>query len=117
ITSGATAWFGASVRTGNSYSAEFKNTAGTNIPPGILGVFSGDDACGGASTVAVRYTAGIDPGVGSGGSRLSFMAAGASPFVRLSLLNGSGTDIPYTASISDTPMLSPAWTPSGSVDT
>ena len=107
---------GASVRIGNSYSVAFRNITGIT-PPGTLAIFSGDDACGGPSTVTVSETSGIDP-VGIGGlARVSFRAGGSGNFFRAKLVNGTGSSIPISFSWSDTTMFSPAWSDNGSFDT
>src|SRR5436190_17672226 len=55
IGSGATQWFGAGLKIGDSYSLEFKNTQvdtpTSNVAPGTLTVYSGDDGCSGTSTL------------------------------------------------------------------
>jgi len=108
--------FGASLKIGNSYSAEFKNESGDNTPPGTLMMFSGDDGCGGTSTIVTRDTSGVDPASGTASYRVSFTAAGVEPFFR-ARLSGSAVMIPITVSWSDTTMFSPAWSTNGGFDT
>jgi hypothetical protein len=124
IPAGTTLWFGATLRApvgpivGNSYSLELTNTAGTNIPPGTLTVFSGDDGCGGNSTLATTDTSAIDPAGTGGIARVSFASSGATqPFFRARLVNSSGSTIPFSFSWSDTTMYSPAWSTTGAFDT
>lgn len=76
IGAGATTWFAASLKVGSSYSLEFKNATGSGTPPGVLTVFSGDDACSGVSTLATNDTAGTDPAGTPGTARVSFTATG-----------------------------------------
>jgi uncharacterized repeat protein (TIGR01451 family) len=116
IAPGATAFFGTSLRIGNSYSVEVKNATGDAVPPGVLTVFRGDDGCGGASTLTTTNTAGVEPGESAGAARVSFTATGASTFYQLKLVNGGGT-IPYTVTVSDTTLFSPAWSTNGAFDT
>jgi uncharacterized repeat protein (TIGR01451 family) len=110
------AWFGASLRIGNSYSVEFKNTTGASTPPGALTVFSGDDGCG-TATLTTRETAGIDPAGSLGAVRVSFTAVGTASYFRARLANGSGSTVPISFSWSDTTMFSPAWSDFGAYDT
>ncbi|PYQ07137.1 MAG: hypothetical protein DMF82_04535, partial [Acidobacteria bacterium] len=117
IGAGATAWFAASLKARNSYSLEFKNATESGTPPGVLTVFSGDDACSGVSTLATNDTAGTDPAGTPGTARVSFTAPGGENFFRARLVNGSGSSIPLTFSWSDTTMYSPAWSSIGSFDT
>jgi uncharacterized repeat protein (TIGR01451 family) len=117
IGAAATAWFAASLNAGNSYSLEFKNATGSDAPPGVLTVFSGDDACSGVSTLAMNDTTGTDPAGAPGTARVSFTATGGESFFRARLVNGSGSSIPFTFSWSDTTMYSPAWSTTGSFDT
>jgi uncharacterized repeat protein (TIGR01451 family) len=117
IGAGATAWFGASLKAGSSYSLEFKNATGSDVPPGVLTVFSGDDACSGVSTLATNDTTGTDPAGTPGTARVSFTATGGESFFRMRLVNGSGSTIPYTFGLSDTAMFSPAWSTNGNFDT
>lgn len=112
---GPTAWFGASLSIGHSYSLEFASTLSAGMAPGTAMVFSGDDGCGGTSTVAVRDTTAIAPGEPAGAMRLSFKATGVNPFFRASLANGAG--VPYTFSLSDTTRFSAAWSTNGAFDT
>jgi uncharacterized repeat protein (TIGR01451 family) len=108
--------FGASLKIGNSYSVEFKNKSGDSTPPGTLMMFSGDDGCGGTSTITTRNTAAVDPASGSASYRVSFTAAGVEPFFR-ARLSGSPSTVPITVTWSDTTMFSPAWSTNGSFDT
>lgn len=117
IPAGATLWFGASLRIGGSYSVEFKNATGSNVPPGALTAFRGDDGCSGGSTLLVNDTTGIDPGEGTGAARVSFTATGTNPLFRVRLANDLGTSIAYTGRVSETTMFSPAWSTNGSFDT
>jgi len=107
---------GASLKIGNSYSVEFKNKSGDNMPPGTLMMFSGDDGCSGTSTIVTRDTSGIDPPSGTASYRVSFTAAGVEPFFR-ARLSGSAVTIPITVSWSDTTMFSPAWSTNGPFNT
>jgi uncharacterized repeat protein (TIGR01451 family) len=116
IPGGATAWFGASLRIGNSYSLEFKNTTGGSTAPGALTVFSGDDGCSGTSTLVTTNTADFDPPGGAGAARQSFTATGTATYFRARLVNGP-SPIPTSFSWSDTTMFSPAWSDNGSFDT
>jgi hypothetical protein len=114
IPAASTAWFGATLQNGRSYSLELSSTLG-GVVPGVPAVFSGDDACGGTSTVTVRDTTDIDPAALPGTVRLSFTAASADPFYRVRL--DSGAAAAYTFSLSETTMFSPAWSTNGSFDT
>jgi uncharacterized repeat protein (TIGR01451 family) len=114
---GATAWVAATLRIGNSYSVEFKNTTG-GVPPGALTIFSGDDACGAvASTLVTVETSTNDPGASPAGARQSFTAAGTLTYYRARLVNGTGGTLSYTFTWSDTTMYSPAWSDNGTFDT
>jgi hypothetical protein len=122
IPAGTTLWFGASLpvgaNVGNSYSLEFTNTAGTNVPPGSLTVFSGDDGCTGTSTLTPTDTSTFDPAGPAGIVRVSFTSSGATlPLFRARLVNTSGSPIPFSFSWSDTTMYSPAWSTNGGFDT
>jgi hypothetical protein len=112
---GGNAWFGASVRIGNSYSVEFKNVDGS-VPPGTLTLFSGDDGCV-TSTLATRETTGIDPSGDLGAARQSFTATGTLTFFRARLVNGSGSTVPISFSWSDTTLFSAAWSDVGAFNT
>jgi len=112
---GSTAWFGASLRIGNSYSVEFQNV-GDSMPPDLLTLFSGDDGCSGISTLSYTDTTTIDPGA-SASRRLSFIALGTETFFRARLQNGSGGVVPLAFTWSDTTMYSPAWSTNGSFET
>jgi uncharacterized repeat protein (TIGR01451 family) len=117
LATGAAAWVAASVRIGNSYSVEFKNTTG-QVPPGVLTIFSGDDACGaGASSLVTAETSTIDPGASPAAARQSFTASGTLTNYRARLVNGTGGTLSYTFSWSDTTMFSPAWSDNGTFDT
>jgi uncharacterized repeat protein (TIGR01451 family) len=121
IGAGATQWFGASLRIGDSYSLELTNaqvdTPVSGVPPGALTLYSGDDGCSGVSTLVATDTTGVDP-AGSGSSvRMSFTASGTSPFFRAKLVSGSPNPILYAVTWSDTTMYSPAWSTNGSFDT
>jgi hypothetical protein len=121
IAATATQWFGAGLKIGDSYSLEFKNaeldTPASNVAPGALTVFSGDDGCSGTSTVSQTDTTPVDPS-GTGASvRVSFTASGTSPFFRAKLVNGSASPIVYSVGWSDTSMYSAAWSTNGSFDT
>ena len=114
IPAGAALWFGATVKLGDSYSVEFKNTSGTT-PPGVLTLFSGDDGCG-SSTLASTETSDIDP-TGTGGAiRSSFLATGAGTLFHARLVN-AGALAPFSFSWSDTALYSPAWSTNGGFDT
>jgi hypothetical protein len=112
-----TQWFAMALRIGNSYSLEFKNAAGNGTPPGALTVFSGDDGCSGISTAVVRNTSAIDPGAAAGTARVSFTAAGSGSFYRAELVNGPGSPVDYTFTLSDTTMFSPVWSTNGAFNT
>jgi len=116
VLSGATAWFAATVRIGNAYSVEFKNLTGT-APPGTMTVFSGDDGCGGASSVAVTDTSAFDPPGTGGIARASFTAAGTQTFFQARLVNTTGAQVAISFGWSDTTLFSPAWSTNGSFDT
>jgi uncharacterized repeat protein (TIGR01451 family) len=116
LPTGATGWFQASVRLGNSYSVEFKNATGDTTPPGAATVYAGSDPCAGPSSVTATNTSGIDPGGSTAMARLSFTAGAGSTF-RAGLVNGSGLPIPFSFSWSDTTLFSPAWSDNGSFDT
>jgi uncharacterized repeat protein (TIGR01451 family) len=112
-----TAWFGAVLRLGSSYSLEFTNTTGTT-PPGTLTVYAGDDGCGnGASTAVTRDTTGLDPQTSTGMVRVSFRATSGDPHFRAKLFNSSVTTVPFSFRWSDTTMFSPAWSTNGTFDT
>jgi uncharacterized repeat protein (TIGR01451 family) len=116
VPAGATVWIGARVRIGNSYSVELESTTGT-VPPGTLTVFSGDDACGGTSTLATTDTAAADPAGSGGAVRRSFTATGTLTDFRARLENSAGGPVTVGVSWSDTTMFSPAWSDFGSFDT
>ena len=101
VATGATAWFGATVKIGNSYSVEFKNTAG-GVPPGTLTVFKGDDSCTGGSSLTTNDTSTIDPSGTGGLMRASFTATGTQNFYEAKLVNTQ---------------FSAAWSTNGSYDT
>jgi uncharacterized repeat protein (TIGR01451 family) len=111
---GFTAWFGATLHIGHAYSLELRSAFG-DVAPGTATIFSGDDACGGTSTVTTRDTTGIDPASPAGAVRLSFTAMGVNPLFHASVANGTGTE--YTFSLSETTLFSPAWSTNGSFDT
>jgi uncharacterized repeat protein (TIGR01451 family) len=113
---GASAWIGASVRIGSTYSVEFKNTTGS-VPPGTLTIFSGDDGCGGTSTVDETDTTAVDPSGSQGAVRQSFTAAGTQTLFRARLVNTNLAPITYTFSWSETTMFSAAWSDVGTFDT
>src|SRR5438477_855561 len=112
LATGATAWFGASVKIGDSYSVEFKNITGV-LPPGTLTVYKGDDVCSGASTLATNDTSAIDPSGTGGIARRSFTAVGTETFYQAKLVNTTGGPVDLTFGWSDTMMFSPAWTTNG----
>jgi uncharacterized repeat protein (TIGR01451 family) len=117
VPTGATLWLAASLRIGSSYSLEFKNTTGDSTPPGVLTVFSGDDACAAVtSSVVVTDTSTTDPGASPAAARVSFTAAGTLGLFHARLVNAGG---PVTVSFgwSETTMYSPAWSTNGSFDT
>jgi uncharacterized repeat protein (TIGR01451 family) len=116
IAPSTTAWFASSLRIGNSYSVELKNATGSNVPPGTLTVYKGDDGCG-ASTLTPPSTTGIDPGEAPGARRVSFTATGATPLFQMRLDSAPGPTIAFTFSVSDTTMFSPAWSTNGSFNT
>ena len=116
IPDGATAWLGASLRIGGSYSVELRSGTGAGTPLTTT-FYSGDDGCGGTSTLATTNTAGIDPAGGPGAVRVSFTAAGAQTHFRARLDNATGADVEFTFSWSETTMFSPAWSDNGAFDT
>jgi len=116
LAAGATAWFGASLKIGDSYSVEFKNTTG-GVPPGTLTVFKGDDGCAGSSTLTTNDTSAIDPSGTGGIVRSSFTATGAQTFFQAKLANTTGSPVTLTFGWSDTTQFSPAWSTNGSFDT
>lgn len=121
IAAAATQWFGAGLKIGDSYSLEVKNaeldTPVSNVAPGALTAYSGDDGCSGTSTLAVTDTTPNDP-AGTGASvRVSFTASGTSSFFRAKLANGSPGPILYTVSWSDTTLYSSAWSTNANFDT
>jgi hypothetical protein len=116
IPAASTLWFGASVRIGNSYSLEFKNISGLNLVPGVLTMYTGDDACAGAGTLVTRDISALDPGASLGAARVSFTATGTNTFIRAKLVN-AGVSMPISFSWSDTTMFSPSWSTNGAFDT
>ncbi len=116
IGASADLWFAASVKIGNWYSIEFKNTSGTSTP-GTLMLFRGDDGCSMSSTAAPADTSAIDPAGTSGITRVSFGASGTQTFFRAKLHNGAASPIPFSFSWSDTTMYSPAWSTNGGFNT
>jgi uncharacterized repeat protein (TIGR01451 family) len=113
---GTAFWFRASLRIGNSYSLAFESTTGSTSP-GVLTGFTGDDGCGGSSTLVFNDTSTIDPAGTGGIARLSFTAAGTLTDFRARLVNVSGSSVPFTFSWSDTTLFSPAWSTNGSFNT
>jgi uncharacterized repeat protein (TIGR01451 family) len=111
-----TARVGATLRIGNSYSLEFKNTDGI-APPGTLTVLSGDDGCSGISTLTTNDTSTIDPSGSGGVARASFVATGTETFFRARLLNDTRGPVTFTFGWSDTTQFSAAWSTNGSFDT
>jgi hypothetical protein len=116
VATGATAWFGATVRIGDSYSVEFKNTTG-GVPPGTLTVFKGDDTCTAGSTLPTNDTSTIDPSGTGGLTRVSFTATGTQTFYQAKLVNTTGGPVTLTFGWSDTTQFSAAWSTNGSFDT
>jgi uncharacterized repeat protein (TIGR01451 family) len=116
IPAAGTLRFGSSLRIGNSYSAEFRSDTG-DAPPGVLAAFTADDRCNGNSTLVPGDTSGIEPAGGGGIARVGFTAAGPESFFRAILVNGSGSAISFSFSLSDTTMYSAAWSTNGSFDT
>jgi uncharacterized repeat protein (TIGR01451 family) len=116
VASGATAWFGATVKIGNSYSVELKNTPG-GVPPGTLIVFKGDDSCNVGSTLTTNDTSTIDPSGTGGLTRASFTATGTQSFYQAKLVNTTGGPLTLTFGWSDTTLFSAAWSTNGSFDT
>jgi uncharacterized repeat protein (TIGR01451 family) len=116
LAAGVTAWFGASLKIGDSYSVEFKNTT-EGVPPGTLTVFKGDDGCAGSSTLTTNDTSAIDPSGTGGIVRSSFTATGAQTFFQARLVNTTGSPVTLTFGWSDTTQFSPAWSTNGSFDT
>jgi hypothetical protein len=115
LPAGGTAWFGMTLRIGASYSIEFANTGGTT-PPGTLTVFSGDDLCSGPSTLSFQNTVANDPAGTSGAVRVSFIATGVLPHFRARLESVSGQTVPFSFTVSETTLFSPAWSTFGSFD-
>src|SRR5438552_3043225 len=101
VATGATACFGATVKLGNSYSVEFKHTAG-GVPPGTLTVFKGDDSCTGGSSLTTNDTSTIDPSGTGGLMRASFTATGTQNFYEAKLVNTTGGPLTLTFGWSDT---------------
>ena len=94
---------------------ELRSALGS-VVPGTPTIFSGDDGCGGISSVTTKSnTTAIDPAAPAGAVRLSFTAMGTNPLFHVSLADGAG--IPYTFSLSETTLFSTAWSTSGSFDT
>jgi uncharacterized repeat protein (TIGR01451 family) len=116
VATGATVWFAATLRIGNAYSVEFKNLTGT-APPGTLTVFSGNDACGGTSSVTANDTSMIDPPGTGGIARASFTAGGTDTFFRARLVNTTGAPVTISFGWSDLTLFSPAWSTNGNFDT
>jgi uncharacterized repeat protein (TIGR01451 family) len=115
IGAGATVWYGSHLKIGDSYSWEFKNLTGTT-PPGTATFFAGDDGCSLTSTLTPRDTTTLDPGAPTTARRVSFVAAGTETFFRARLVN-SGSSIPYSFSVTDTTLYSPAWSTNGAFNT
>jgi hypothetical protein len=116
IGASATVWFGSQLKIGDSYSWEFKSLTDSGAPPGTATFFSGDDGCSPTSTLTTRDTTSIDPGATTTSRRVSFFATGTEPFFRAQLVN-SGGPIPYSFSVTDTTLYSPAWSTNGSFNT
>jgi uncharacterized repeat protein (TIGR01451 family) len=116
LPAGANGWFGASLRIGSSYSVEFQNDTGSGIPPGILTVFSGDDACGGSSTLTTTDTSAIDPAGTNGIARMSFTAPGTQTYFRARLVNSTGGPVAFSFGWSETTLFSAAWSTNGGFD-
>ena len=115
IAGSATAWYGASLHLGGSYSVEFKNVTGTMGAPGLT-VFKGDDGCAPSSTLTIRDTAAIDPGATANAARVSFTASGSEPFYRIRLVNSAST-MGFTFNVAETTLFSPAWSTNAGFDT
>jgi uncharacterized repeat protein (TIGR01451 family) len=113
---GATAWFGASLKIGDSYSVEFKNTTG-GLPPGTLTVYKGDDICSAGTTLTTNDTSAIDPSGTGGLARASFTATGTQTFFQAKLVNTTGGPLTVTFGWSDTSQFSATWSTGGSFDT
>jgi uncharacterized repeat protein (TIGR01451 family) len=116
IGAGATVWFGSQLKIGDSYSWEFRSLTGASTPPGTATFFSGDDGCNLTGPLTTRDTTTIDPGAATTSRRDSFVASGTEPFFRAQLVN-SGGPIPYSFSVTDTTLFSPAWSTNGSFNT
>jgi hypothetical protein len=114
---GATAWFGSTLKIGDSYSLAFENVSESGPPPGTVTVLAGDDACSGGSSVTTRDTSLIDPAGGAASRRVSFTASGTERSFRVRLDNDTGPALAYSFSLSDTTLYSPAWSTNGSFDT
>jgi uncharacterized repeat protein (TIGR01451 family) len=115
IGAGATQSFLAFLTPGASYSVEAKSISGTQAP-GTLTVYRGDDGCGTTSTAQARSTAGFDPAEGTSAQRFSFTASGTVTY-RITLVNGSGSSIPYQLVLGETTLFSPSWTTNATYDT
>jgi uncharacterized repeat protein (TIGR01451 family) len=115
VGAGATVWHGSILKIGDSYSWELKSLTGTTAP-GTATFYAGDDGCSLTSTLTTRDTTALDPGGSATTRRVSFVATGTAPFFRARLVN-SGGSIPYSFSVTDTTLYSPAWSTNGTFDT
>jgi len=116
VAADAMAWFGATVKVGDSYSVEIKSVAGVSVP-GTLTVYKGDDPCSGPSTLGTTDTSAIDPSGPAGLARRSFTAVGSEAFYQALFVNGTGAPLTITFGWSDTTMSSAAWSTNGPFDT
>jgi hypothetical protein len=110
---GSSLIFGATLRGSRSYTAEFVNTIGSSAP-GTVVSFRPTDGCS-TGTLSTRDTASVDP-ASSGARRISFVAP-ADGFYRFGLTNGTGGSVAVSFELSETTLLSPAWSTNGSYDT
>jgi uncharacterized repeat protein (TIGR01451 family) len=114
LANGGTAWYLASLREGSSYSVEAANPLGTGVP--TVTVFSGADACSGASSVVVLNTTGTDARAGAS-SRSSFTATGPDTRYRIRVVNSTGSTLSYSMQVGETALFSPAWSTGGTSET
>ena len=107
IPTGATFFYAWYSTPGLSYSAEVESTvAGFNVAIASMSIYN---EAGADCTVPLptRDTALIEPQVGSGGFRKSWIAVGGIHWMKIE--NTSGVAIDYTFSVADTSMFSPRW--------
>jgi hypothetical protein len=114
IGTGATLVFGAFLRGGRSYSADFGNATGTGAAPGTLVAFQPGDGCV-TGTLSTRDTTSIEPPT-SAARRISFTAP-ADGLHRFGLANTTGAPVDVVFTISETTLLGPSWSSTGTFDT